>query len=66
MKTAASGHGRLIDAGALSERIRALEYLSRRDKELFISEVLAEPAVETREPAPGKTGKRKNRERRET
>ncbi len=59
MKTAASGHGRLIDAGALAERIRALEYLSRRDKELFISEVLAEPAVETREPAPGKTGKKK-------
>ena len=48
MKTAASGHGRLIDAGALSERIRALEYLSRRDKELFISEVLAEPAEAAR------------------
>lgn len=59
MKTAASGRGRLIDAGALAERIGDLDYLSRRDKELFISEVLAEPAAEIPEPHRSRRKKRK-------
>ena len=49
MKGAIVGR-RLIDAEALAERIGTLDYLPRRDKELFISEVLAEPTVEIPEP----------------